>query len=72
MDEREAPRMKRLARKHAQRIRKLRVHNPRPARFAIHRVADKRPSTRRKMRANLMGAAGYQPAPQQRQPDARR
>ena len=72
MGERKAPRVKRLAWKRAQRIRKLRVHNPRPARFAIHRIADNWPSTRGKVRANLMRAAGHQPASQQRQPDARR
>lgn len=63
--------MEGLAWKRAQRLRELRVHNPRPAWFAIHRVAHNRPSARGKMRANLMRAAGDQPASEQRQPNTR-
>jgi hypothetical protein len=66
MGEPEAPRVKGLAWKRAQHIRELRVRNLRPAGFAVHRVADNRPSTPGKMRANLMRAAGQQPASQQR------
>ena len=72
MGEPETPRVKGLAWKCAQHIRELRVRNSRPEGFAVHRVADNRPSTRGKMRADLMRAAGHQPASQQRQPDTRR
>ena len=67
MRERQPPRVQRLPRKRAQRGGDRRVRDLHRVASPYTAIADERPAARREVDANLMRAAGLEPAPEQRQ-----
>jgi len=72
MSERQVRCVQGLPRKRAKRISEIHIGNSHPARFTVSGIPDNRPSACSQVRADLMRAAGDQPATKQGETGARR